>query len=80
LNFSDVSIKQSNGCYWQSDSKTLNEMPGYFAAKFRPHRTLHTELPGFDYHMVSKMLSKNSKPGEEAAEESSNKRTLVGPR
>ena len=33
---------------WQSDGRTLNEVSGYFAAKFRPHRTLHTELPGFD--------------------------------
>jgi len=33
---------------WQADGRTLNEVQGYFAKKFRPRATLHRELPGFD--------------------------------
>lgn len=33
---------------WQAEGKTLNEVAGHFVSKFRPYRTLHRVLPGFD--------------------------------
>ena len=33
---------------WQSDGRTLNEVAGHFHQKFRPQRSMHRELPGFD--------------------------------
>ena len=33
---------------WQSDGRTLNEVAGNFQKKFRPQRSMHQELPGFD--------------------------------
>ena len=33
---------------WQSDGRTLNEVAGKFQKKFRPQRSMHRELSGFD--------------------------------
>jgi len=33
---------------WQADGKTLNESAGKFSKNFRPRRTMHLVLPGFD--------------------------------
>ena len=33
---------------WQAEGATLNEVAGHFASNFRPYRTLHRVLPGFD--------------------------------
>jgi uncharacterized protein len=33
---------------WQAEGRTLNEIPGKYVSKFRPYRTLHRQLPGFD--------------------------------
>ena len=34
---------------WKLGRILTNEMAGHFSEKFRPHDTLHKELPGFDY-------------------------------
>jgi hypothetical protein len=33
---------------WQADGRTLNEIAGNFQEKFRPLRSMHLEIPGFD--------------------------------
>jgi hypothetical protein len=33
---------------WQAEGRTLNEASGRFSEKFRPPRTMHLKLPGFD--------------------------------